>query len=112
MLTPTPVAVGIRVLEPEEGARVPAGLVKVRVEPIGFTVRRPGGPVARQEGHFAVLLDRQEILDTAETTFSLRIEQAGQHNIQVLLHKNDHSEWEGPVIASVNILVEAVPAKP
>ncbi len=109
VLTPTPVAVGIRILEPQEAARVPAGLVRVRVEVIGVNLRTPGGLAGRHDGHLAVFLDRQEVLDTAESTFVLRIDRPGQHNIQVVLHRDDHSEWEGPVVASVNVLVEPAP---
>ncbi|GEM_PF-1148992 len=71
-----------------------------------------GGAPAETEGHFHVYLDGGQEQRGAQTEFRFENVAIGEHAIRVELHRNDHSQFDPPVVQSVQIKVIAREGQP
>ncbi|WP_292521418.1 fasciclin domain-containing protein [Methanoculleus sp.] len=121
-VTPTPTAeANVTIIEPMEGASIPAGNVTVSVNVTNFTLVEPTGQEnAPGEGHLHYYLDAPIPMNESEpaipptggyvisTNLSHTWENvtAGEHNLTVQLVNNDHTPLIPLAFETVNVTVE------
>ncbi|HQD25020.1 fasciclin domain-containing protein [Methanoculleus sp. DTU007] len=120
-LAPPAGEVNVTIIEPMEGAGVPAGNVTVSVNVTNFTLVEPTGqPNAPGEGHLHYYLDAPiptnesvpAIPPTGGYVVSTNLTHtwgnvtAGEHNLSVQVVNNDHTPLIPLVFDTVNITVE------
>ncbi|MDP3879001.1 MAG: DUF4399 domain-containing protein, partial [Dehalococcoidales bacterium] len=113
----------VSILEPADGATVPAGNVRVSIQVSGFElVSKLGQPNTVGEGHVHYYLDAKPPVTpgqpavTAAGTYAASAERShtwqnvapGSHTLAAQLVNNDHTPLATPVVAQVTINVEAL----
>ncbi|HWQ29182.1 MAG TPA: DUF4399 domain-containing protein [Dehalococcoidia bacterium] len=112
----------VTIVEPADGATVPAGDVTVTVEVSNFeVVDRLNAPAAPGEGHVHFYMDVADLPTTpgqpavsaqgtyhasATTTYTWPDVPPGEHTFAVQLVNNDHTPLEPPVVAEVTVTVQ------
>ncbi len=112
----------VTIVEPADGATVPAGDVTVTVEVSGFeVVDKLNAPATPGEGHVHFYMDVAQLPTTpgqpavsaqgtyhasATTSHTWTDVPSGEHTFAVQLVNNDHTPLEPPVVAEVTVTVE------
>ena len=106
----------LKITAPKDGAHVMGDTVKITWEANGVKVVPAAEAKAKEEGHFHVLLDREDfkegvpippgmekegIYHTGASSFELKDLKAGAHKVIVVLSYNNHAPWEPLVTATV-----------
>jgi hypothetical protein len=90
-------AATVKLLEPTQGAEVPAGTVRVRVETTGLAFTMPSNTNADGQGHVHFTLDEQPFVMSTEPQAEIKGVAPGPHTLKAELVQNDTRPFNPPV---------------
>lgn len=91
----------IELVEPVEGAEVPAGTITVRVETTGLKFTMPSNTNVPGEGHVHFTLDDRPFVMSTEPEAQLEDVEPGPHTLKAELVENNTQPLDPPVEAIV-----------
>lgn len=87
----------IKVLEPAEGAEVPAGELAVKVETTGLKFTMPSNTNVAGEGHVHFTLDDRPFVMSVEPEVKIKDVTPGAHTLRAEIVQNDTKPLSPPV---------------
>ena len=112
----------LKITSPNSGESFPGDTVKITWESTGVKIVPAADAKAREEGHYHVLVDREDfrpgveiprgmekegIYHTAANSLELKGLKPGEHRAIVVLSYNNHVPWEPLVTAKVTFSTSA-----
>lgn len=91
----------IELVEPTEGAEVPAGTITVRVETTGLKYTMPSNTNVPGEGHIHFTLDDRPFVMSTESEAQLEDVEPGPHTLRAELVENNTQSFDPPIEAIV-----------
>jgi hypothetical protein len=87
----------VKIVEPVEGATIPAGDVKASVQTTGLKFVMPGNTNVPGQGHVHFTLDGRPLQMSAEPEYTFVGVASGQHTLRAELVQNDAKSFSPPV---------------
>lgn len=100
------VAPTVKLVEPLDGATVPAGDLKVDVETTGLTFVMPSNTNVAGEGHVHYTLDDRPFLMSVTTDAVFEAVEPGEHKLVAELVQNNTQSFDPPVKQEITFTAE------
>ena len=111
----------LKIMSPKDGESIAGNTVTIAWESTGVKIVPAADAKAKEEGHYHLLLDREDfragveiprgmekegIYHTAAPKLELKDLKPGPHKAIVVLSYNNHVPWEPPVTAMVTFMTK------